>query len=80
LREEPSKGDLRRRRLLLLREPANQVNHSLICFSVLRRKARNHVAEVGLVELGVLADLASEEALPQRAKWNEPDSEFLEGR
>lgn len=46
----------------------------------LRRKAREGVAEVGTVERSVFVDLSPEEALPQRAIWNEADSEFLEGR
>jgi len=43
-------------------------------------KTRNNVAEVSLVELGIFADLAGEEALAQRAEWNESDAEFLECR
>src|SRR5262249_45394473 len=59
---------------------AKQVNQSLIRFPSLRRKAREDVAEVGAVERSVFVDLAREEALPQRAIWNEADSEFLKGR
>src|SRR6266487_4416876 len=60
--------------------PAKQINQGLIRFSSLWRKARDDVAEVGTVERRVFVDLAREEALPKRAKWNEADSEFLEGR
>ena len=42
--------------------------------------ARDDVAEVGLVELHVFADLADEEALAQRAIRNETDAKFLERR
>src|SRR5664279_2748417 len=78
--KQPGKRDLSRRRLFLLRELANQINQRLIRFTVLRRKARNNVAEVSFVELRVFADLASKEALAQRAEWNEPDAELLECR
>src|SRR5690242_4543040 len=79
LRKEPSERDLGRRCLLLLRELVNQINQRLIRLAVLGRKARNDVAEVGLVELRFFADRSSKETLPQRAKWNEPDPQFLEG-
>src|ERR1700680_3623752 len=78
--QQPGKRDLSRRRLCLLRELANQINQPLIHFTVLRRKARNYVAEVSLVKLRVFADLAGEETLAQRAERNESDSEFLECR
>src|SRR5712692_8294925 len=61
-------------RSLRLRSPAR----GNLRAKVRRRKARNDVAEVGLVELRAFADLTGEEALSQRAKWNEPDPEFLE--
>src|SRR6202142_1239818 len=78
--KRPGKRDQSGRRLFLLRELANQINQRLIRFAVPRRKARNNVAEVGLVELRVLADLAGDEALAQRAEWNEPDAELLKCR
>src|SRR5215470_687180 len=59
---------------------AKQFNQGLIRFPSLRRKAREDVAEVGAVERGVFVDLSREEALAQRAIWNEADSEFLKGR
>src|SRR5207253_11207964 len=46
----------------------------------LRRKARNDVAEVRLVERRVLVDLPREKALAERTEWNESDSEFFERR
>src|ERR1700722_14987304 len=78
--KQPCQRDLSGRRLFLLRELADQINQSLIQFTVLGRKARHNVAEVSLVELRVFADLAGEEALAQWAERNEPDPEFLECR
>src|SRR6185369_8326074 len=80
LRKQPGKRDLRRCRLLLLGESADQIDDGLICSSVLGRKARHHIAKIAFIELRIFADLAGEEALPQRAKWYKPDSEFFEGR
>src|SRR5439155_9781446 len=65
-------------RLLPFCDRFEQINESLIRCSSLRRKARNDVAEIGAIELRILVDLAREEALTQRAKRNEPDSEFFE--
>ena len=53
LGQQPGERDLGRRRLLLFRELANQINQRLIRFAVLRRKAGNDVAEIGPVELRV---------------------------
>src|SRR5436309_2809963 len=80
LRKQPCESNLGGCRLFLLRESANQINQRLIHFPVLRRKARNDIAEVGFLELRVFADLAGEEALSQWAKWNEPNPEFLQCR
>ena len=74
--KQPGERDLSRCHFLLLRESAKQINQRLIRFTVLRRKARDYVAEVIFVELRVFADLAGEEALAQRAERNEPDAEF----
>src|SRR5712692_6139206 len=78
LRKQPSERDLSRCRLLLLRKSAQQIHQRLIRFPVLWRKARDDVAEIAFVELRIFADLPGEEALAQRAKWNESDAEFLE--
>src|SRR5580692_3072212 len=78
--KQPSQCDLRRCRFLLLGEPANQINHRLIRFSILFAKARDNVAEIAFVELRIFADLAREEAFAQRAKRNESNPEFLERR
>jgi len=44
----------------------------------LRRKPWNDAAKVGRIELGVLADAAREEALPQRAERHQPDPQLVE--
>src|SRR4029434_10284067 len=80
LGEQPGKRDLSRCRLLPFRDPAKQINQSLIRFASLRRKARDDVAEVGTVEPSILVDLSREEAFAKRAKWNEADSKFLKSR
>ncbi|HTU21809.1 MAG TPA: hypothetical protein VMG10_27470 [Gemmataceae bacterium] len=77
LGKQPRERYLSRRRLLSLRDPAEQLDQGLIRLPCLRREARDGVAEVGAVELGVLVNLAREEALTQRAVGNEADSEIL---
>ncbi len=44
---------------------AKQIHQRLVRFPVLRRKARDDVAEIGLVELRIFADLARKEAFTQ---------------
>ena len=66
--------------LLLFRKLAKQINQCLIRFPGLRSKARNDIAEIGAIELRILADLAREEAFAERTEWNESDSEFFERR
>ena len=80
LGEQPGERDLGRRRLLPLRDLAEQIDQGLVRLPGLRREARDDVAEVGAVERRVLVDLAREEALAQRAERNEADAEFLERR
>src|SRR6266567_4615873 len=80
LGKQPGERDLRRGRLLAFCDLAKQIDQGLIRFPSLWRKARDDVAEVGMVERGVFVDLSREEALAERAKWNEGDSELLEGR
>src|SRR6266849_5651537 len=79
LGQQPGERDLSRCRLLAFCDLAKQIDQSLIRFSSLWRKARDDVAEIGTVEGRVFVDLSCEEALPQWAKWNEADSEFLQG-
>ena len=81
LRQQPGERDLGRRRASCV--PADlpeQVDQRLVGLPRLRREARHDVAEVGAVELGVLVDLAGEEALAERAEGHEADAEFLERR
>ena len=80
LRKEPRERDLGRCRPPPLRGPGKEINQGLIGLSILRRKARDDVAEVRAVERRILVDLPREEAFPERAEWHEADSEFLEGR
>src|SRR6266545_682639 len=80
LREQPGKRDLSRRCFLAFRDVAKQINQRLIRFARFRRKARKPVAEIRAIERGVFVHLSSEKASPQRAVWNETDSQFLERR
>jgi hypothetical protein len=57
-----------------------QIDQRLIRLPVLRREARDRVAEVGAVERGRLVDLPREEPLAERAEGHEADPELLEGR
>src|SRR2546428_13481286 len=79
LRQQPSERDLSRCRLLPFCDFAKQINQRQIRFASLWGKARDDVAEIGAIELRIFGDLASEEALTKRAKWNESDPEFFEG-
>jgi hypothetical protein len=80
LGQQPGECYLSRRRLLPFGDLAKQINQGLIRFPSLRRKAGEGVAEVGTVKRSGLVDVSREEALAQRAIWNEADFEFLEGR
>src|SRR5256885_13588311 len=80
LRQQPGESDLCRRRLLRLGDFCQHVHEGLIGFSILRSEAGDDVAEIGFVKLCIFADLASEEALAERAERNEAYPEFLEGR
>ena len=73
LGKQPSKRELSRRRLLLLREFAEQINQSLVRFTVLRAKAWDGVAEIRVIDLRIFVDLAREKTLTKWAKWNESD-------
>jgi hypothetical protein len=71
---------LSRGRLLLFRNLAKQINQSLIGFASLWCKAGDNITEVRTVERGVFVDFSGEEAFTKRAKWDEPDSQFLKCR
>src|SRR4029077_3604588 len=79
LGEQPCEGYLSRCCLLSLCDLAQQINQPLIRFSSFWSKARDDVAEIGAIEFRIFVDLAGEEALTKRAKWNESDPEFFEG-
>src|SRR2546422_11357408 len=74
LRKQPSERDLTGCRLLPFCDFAKQINQRQIGFSSLWGKARDDVAEIGAIELRIFGDLASEEALTKRAKWNESEN------
>src|SRR5437879_5756593 len=80
LRKQPSQRNLSRCRLLPFCDVGKQINQGLIRLSSFWGEARDNVAEIGAVELRILVDLAREEALAKRAKWNKSDAEFFEGR
>src|SRR5438034_8132289 len=79
LGKQPGECDLSRCRLLSFCDDVQHIDQCLVRLPSFRRKARNDVAEVRTVERRVLVDLSREEAFAKRTKWNEPDSEFLEG-
>ena len=78
--KQPGERDLSRCRLLLFREPTEQINQRLVRFAIPWLKAWDGVAEIGTIELRIFVDLAREKALTKGAKWNESDSEFFERR
>src|ERR1700733_13170937 len=80
LGEQPGERDLRRSGLLLLCESAKYIDQRLIGLAILRREARDDVAEILLVELRLLVDRTGQEAFAERAKGNESDAEFFERR
>src|SRR6185369_3718874 len=80
LREQPGEGDLSGRRLLAFCDCAKQIDQRLIRLASLWGEARDDVAEIGAIELRIFGDLAGEEALTERAEWNESDTELLECR
>ena len=73
LRKQPSERDLRRRRLFLYCKLAQHIHQGLVRSPILFAETRNDVTEIRLVEFRILVDLASKEALPQRAEGNESD-------
>src|ERR1700722_5288466 len=69
--------DLSWRRLLLLGYPLEKVDHRLVRLRRLRREARQHRAEIALLDLSVLVHRAGQEAPAERAVRDQPDAEFL---
>src|SRR6266542_1286207 len=54
LGEQPRERDLRGCCPLLGRNPVEQIDHSVICFAILRGEAWDNVAEIAAVESGLL--------------------------
>jgi hypothetical protein len=75
--KQPSRCELSRCCLLLLREFTEQINQRLVRLAVLRLKAWDGVAEIRVIELRIFVDLACEKTLTKWAKWNESDPEFF---
>src|SRR5260370_38337552 len=80
LGKQPCKRNLSGCRVLAVCDLAKQINHGLVGLERLGRKARNDVAEIGLVERRVLVDISRNEALPQSTKWTKADAGFLDGQ
>src|SRR5580692_6922102 len=80
LRKQPSQRNLSGCRLLPFCDVGKQSNQGLIRSSSFWGKARDDVAEIRAIELRILGDLAREKALAERAKWNESNAKFFEGR
>src|SRR6476646_9222582 len=85
LRQQPCESNLSGCRLLSFDHLAlcnllKQIDQNLIRFSVLRHKPRDGTTKIAAIEPRSLVDLACQEALPKRAKWNEADSKLLKGR
>ena len=73
---QPGEGDLRGRRLLLLRDPGQQIDQRLIRLARFRREARDDVAEVRFTERRVRVDLSGEKAFAQGTELSEADAEW----
>ena len=79
-REQPCKRSLRRSRLLLCGDVAEQFDQGLIRFSRLRGETRVDVAQVGTVKRRMFVNLSGEKTSAQRAERNEADAEFFKHR
>src|SRR5262245_42756331 len=79
-REQPCKRRLRRSRLLLCGDVAEQFDQGLIRFSRLWSETRVDVAQVGTVKRRGFVNLSGEKASAQRAERNEADAEFFKRR
>jgi len=72
LGKQPSKRELSRCRLFLLREFAEQINQRLVRFTVLWVKAWDGVAEIRVIELRIFIDLAIRKPLPRGLNGTNP--------
>jgi hypothetical protein len=80
LGENPGQSDLRGCSVLLGGESADQIDDRLTGFAVLRREARDDVAEGAFVELRIFADCSGEKVFPSGLKGDKADAQFLERR
>src|SRR5208283_5213381 len=78
--QQPGERDLTGCSLLALRDLGKKIHQYSICLPVLRVESRHGAAEIRVIDLRRLVDLARQITLAQRAKWNEPDSKFLKRR
>jgi hypothetical protein len=76
--QQPRQRNLRGRSAFALGFCLHGMHEYHVSFSSLWREAWNLVAEVAWIELGVLVDLPSQEASPERAERYEPDSKLFE--
>lgn len=79
LGQQPGKGNLRRSCVFLCCYIVQQINHSLIGFSVFFRKTWNGVSEVGFLKLGVFINFSGKETFAKRTKGYKANSKFLKG-
>ena len=80
LRQHPGQRDLRRRRPLRRGDPLEQIDQRLIRLHGLGSEARQDTTQIVLRERCGSIHLAREKPLAERAKGNEPDSQFLQRR
>src|SRR5262249_25959660 len=75
--QQPGQCDLGWRRAFLRANLGEQVNHNLIRFDGLWRKAWIAAAYIGAVERGALVDLAGEIPPAERAVGHKPNTQLL---
>src|ERR1700733_2355375 len=76
LSQQPGQRDLPGRRAFAGRDPLKQIDHGAVGLADVGAEPRDAVADVGFVELRVLADASGEKALAQRAVGHEAEAEF----
>ena len=80
LRQYPGDRDLRRGRVLALRDAGEQIYQRLVRLPIILLEARDTIAEIGAVERGLLVDFTRKEAFSERAKGHKSDSELFKRR
>ncbi len=78
--EQPSKGDLRRRRLVGLRDQLDSIHQSEVCLPQFRREAWDAAADIGAVEGRIFVDLAGKKTFTEGTIGNKSDTKFLQSR